>query len=160
MVRTCTQCGLSKSPDDFYMACTGVPMAACKECHKKSVRANRANRAEQYAKYERTRANDPSRVNARLEYARTAGGKDAHIRANREYRRRSPLKASAHRKVALALKKNLLTRQPCEVCGDARSQAHHDDYGKPLEVRWLCGPHHAEWHRHNTPIYPDKEQAA
>jgi hypothetical protein len=31
---------------------------------------------------------------------------------------------------------------PCEVCGTEKVEAHHDDYAKPLEVRWLCKPHH------------------
>ena len=53
-----------------------------------------------------------------------------------------------------------MTRQPCEVCGNAKAQAHHDDYGKPLDVRWLCTTHHAEWHRHNTPKCPPQDQAA
>jgi hypothetical protein len=41
-----------------------------------------------------------------------------------------------------------LTRLACEVCGDPKSHGHHDDYAKPLEVRWLCAPHHRE--HHNT----------
>jgi hypothetical protein len=41
--------------------------------------------------------------------------------------------------------------QLCEICGK-KAEAHHDDYGKPLEVRWLCFKHHREWHKsHDNP---------
>ena len=49
------------------------------------------------------------------------------------------------------MRDNHLERQPCEVCG-AKAEAHHDDYDKPLEVRWLCFKHHREWHKtHDNP---------
>jgi hypothetical protein len=40
-----------------------------------------------------------------------------------------------------------LVRLPCVVCGEAKSQGHHEDYDKPLEVVWLCGEHHASRHK-------------
>lgn len=39
-----------------------------------------------------------------------------------------------------------LVRQPCEVCGNVTVDAHHDDYAKPMAVRWLCRLHHREHH--------------
>ena len=63
----------------------------------------------------------------------------------KEWRQRNPEKARAHTKVAYALKKGKLKKQDCH-CGRP-GEAHHDDYSKPLEVRWLCRQHHREWHR-------------
>mgnify|MGYP000934382639 FL=1 len=40
----------------------------------------------------------------------------------------------------------------CEEASDeceGRIEAHHDDYEKPLEVRWLCAVHHGLWHAEN-----------
>ncbi len=37
-------------------------------------------------------------------------------------------------------------KKPCEICGSLKSQAHHDDYAKPLEVRWFCYEHHTQHH--------------
>lgn len=51
-----------------------------------------------------------------------------------------------------AIRTGKLNKQPCEVCGDAKAEAHHDDYNRPLEVRWLCKKHHSEWHKNNKPI--------
>jgi hypothetical protein len=32
------------------------------------------------------------------------------------------------------------------TCGEPRVDAHHDDYARPLDVRWLCRPHHRLTH--------------
>ena len=35
----------------------------------------------------------------------------------------------------------------CEVCGAVENvDGHHDDYTRPLEVRWLCRKHHRAFH--------------
>ena len=52
----------------------------------------------------------------------------------------------ARRAVRWEIRMGRMQRQPCERC-EATSEAHHDDYSKPLEVRWLCSPHHREEHR-------------
>lgn len=52
----------------------------------------------------------------------------------------------ARRMVRQAISRGELNRLACTVCGDKNSQAHHPDYGKPLDVIWLCALHHREEH--------------
>ena len=49
-----------------------------------------------------------------------------------------------------AIYQGKLLRSPCEECGMEIAEAHHDDYSKPLTVRWLCFKHHREFH-HESP---------
>jgi hypothetical protein len=45
-----------------------------------------------------------------------------------------------------ALEGGKLTRQPCERCCDLKTEMHHEDYDKPLEVNWLCRECHLDLH--------------
>jgi ribosomal protein S27AE len=45
-----------------------------------------------------------------------------------------------------AVKAGRIVREACERCGHAEAQGHHDDYSKPLDVRWLCTLCHAAEH--------------
>lgn len=69
---------------------------------------------------------------------------------NMRYRRRQIERHPVHEAARVAVKNALaradLVRRPCEKCGDPKSEGHHDDYAKPLEVRWLCRTHHDEHH--------------
>ena len=60
---------------------------------------------------------------------------------------RDDAKAAARDAVHYALKVGVIARAPCEVCGERRTEAHHDDYERPLDVRWLCPQHHREHHQ-------------
>lgn len=57
------------------------------------------------------------------------------------------LKRKARVKAQYARNKGTLKKQRCVFCGNQRSQMHHPDYAKPLEVIWLCRSHHLYIHR-------------
>ena len=73
--------------------------------------------------------------------------KQAHPERDREYRMRFPQKYRARTAVGNAIASGKLVRQPCEVCGDFPTHAHHDDYELMLDVRWLCPRCHGIEHR-------------
>jgi len=47
-----------------------------------------------------------------------------------------------------AIQGGKLTPKPCVVCGKEKTQGHHEEYAKPLDVVWLCTRHHADRHIH------------
>lgn len=72
---------------------------------------------------------------------------------HREYMRRRYRQDAAHREkqkarsaVGHAIRDGKLDRNPCEKCGCELVEAHHDDYGKATDVRWLCRTCHEEEH--------------
>lgn len=62
----------------------------------------------------------------------------------------SPHKLAARYTLRYAVRVGKIIKLPCAVCGDSRSEAHHGDYSKPLDVIWLCKKHHDELHRGNA----------
>jgi len=57
------------------------------------------------------------------------------------------IKKIARNVVSKCIYAGILIKQPCEVCNMIETvEAHHDDYHKPLDVRWLCRKHHVEHH--------------
>jgi len=132
-MKTCFKCGNSKPLSSFYrhpQMADGY-LGKCKTCARSDAKVHRLGRIESYHGYDKRRAKDPKRKAAQLQYQRK-------MRAN------NPHKAKAWYSVAIAIKKGVLIRRPCEVCGATKTHAHHDDYRKPLDVRWLCFRHHRE----------------
>lgn len=56
----------------------------------------------------------------------------------------------AHDAVYKAIRSGELVRGRCEQENEGdcsgRIEGHHDDYSKPLDVRWLCVSHHRRFH--------------
>lgn len=121
-VKTCFKCGAERPLTDFYVhpQMGDGRLNKCKECTRKDVRANYEANAERYRDYDRQRGRRPG----------------------------EPHKEAARRAVRDALVRGDLIKRDCEVGADCRGriEAHHDDYSKPLTVRWLCKKHHAEVH--------------
>ncbi len=103
----------------------------CKECTKTDVQGNYADKRVEKSTYERRRFQDPDRKQKMLEY-------------QRQRRLREPEKNAARAKVGRELKAGRIQKLPCQTCGDPKSQAHHEDYSKPLNVEWLCFKCHRE----------------
>lgn len=76
-------------------------------------------------------------------YRRSKKGKEA---AARYQKRIDPVKAFARGKIHELTRTGKLIRQPCVICGEPNTQAHHEDYTKPLDIIWLCNIHHIKHH--------------
>lgn len=68
------------------------------------------------------------------------------MRYRRRARAKAPEKERARSRLAYAVRRGYVARQPC-ACGAPIAEAHHDDYSKPLDVRWLCRACHVAEHR-------------
>lgn len=89
-------------------------------------------RADSWRKYK----NDPEKV-ARSAAIQRERVKDPLLRP----------RLNAQQAVYRAIKRGQLVRLPCEACGDTKkTDAHHDDYSKPLDIRWLCRSCHLRHH--------------
>lgn len=75
------------------------------------------------------------------EYRKTPSGKEALMRAFRKYEEKN----KARRQAWSACQH--LGMKSCEICGTEKTDKHHPDITKPLEVVWLCRLHHMERHR-------------
>jgi hypothetical protein len=85
----------------------------------------------------------------RVERYNDRGGREW---AARYYKaKRNSVKVTAREAVKKAVKNGGLVVEPCMVCGDPQSEAHHSDYTKPLDVDWLCKKHHSLWYMYNQP---------
>lgn len=128
--KICFKCLIIKDLNEFYKhpLMPDGHVNKCKECNKKDVSEHRLKNIDKVRAYDKKRG-------CRLT-------KDEL----KKYRQKYPKKYKAHQIVNYAIKSKKLFNQPCEICGKNETHGHHDDYDKPLNVRWLCAEHHHQWH--------------
>jgi hypothetical protein len=128
--RTCEMCGKT-----FFAKLVRVKAGGGRFCS--SACSGKLGFRVRWAGVDRSGKNNPNYKNG--------AGSNSHI--EHEVRKRNhPEKVAAGYVYREALKTGKLKRQPCEVCGETKVDGHHEDYSKPLEVRWLCRKHHNEIH--------------
>jgi hypothetical protein len=127
--KSCFKCGEEKPLAEYYRhkQMADGHLNKCKACTKSDVRSHRQ---------------DPRYRAKVLAYDRARGCRQSPEYL-REWRRKNPEKAHAHKQVQMHLENP-------GVCSECPStfhvEAHHDDYSKPLDVRWLCAACHKQHH--------------
>lgn len=137
-MKKCFKCEKTKPFSEFYKhkEMADGHLGKCKECTKKDVRLYRLEN-DSVREYDRERSKTHERR------AHTAI-------VSKKWRIENPEGYKAHTALGNAIRDKKIIRMPCEICGNKRSHAHHEDYSKPLEVRWLCALHHHRFHAGNN----------
>lgn len=132
-MKVCFKCEEGKPFSEFYKhkRMGDGYLGKCKSCTKIDSTTNRNNNLDRIRAYDRKRGSRQDK---------------GYLKIHRD---KYPTQYKAQTMVGNAIRDGKLFRQPCEVCQGAEVHAHHDDYAKPLNVRWLCPSHHKQWHRDN-----------
>ena len=127
--KTCSKCQKTKPTTEFYAAKSTKDKLAqqCKACAKAYCKAYESGFGNHRLalKYKRKRAADSlARANA------------------------NPEKVKARSELHAAMKRGEVVKPTrCCECGKQKKlDGHHDDYTKPLEVRWFCRSCHVKYH--------------
>lgn len=140
-LRVCSACGDELSLKDFYYrADRDYVSTVCKRCTRQTAR-------EWYEK------NREIKLRRDKVYSRTSRGREVNKRAKRKYNKSEKGHAAFRRRYVRDAEKVLAMRvlnhavargdlvrpMRCTNCGLARkTEGHHSDYSKPLDVTWLC----------------------
>ncbi len=146
-MKICRQCGIEKPFGEYYVhpQMADGHLNKCKGCVKIRITKHRGENVDKIRKYDRLRGRTDERKERvsrdRYKY------KDKKYEYNRKHREKYPEKYTARNRLHAAVRDGRLEKQPCESCGNEKVHAHHDDYSKPLNVRWLCAVCHGIEHR-------------
>lgn len=125
----------------------------CKKCKVLLNKNNSYKRAstcfckEHYKELVKTYRHSRKGKKVRKEYQKSEKGKKALNKATNKMREKYPEKWRARALLRYAVKIGTIIKTPCIICGNIKTEGHHEDYSKPLEVIWFCVKHHKQYHR-------------
>ena len=163
-LKTCPRCQQALPISSFWRH-SGLPdgrQVYCKGCALRYNTAYQQSHPDERRAYQRKFMLRKYWADPKAANARAKAWRDAHPERQRAYAKKSfkPEQRRASDAVSYAIKIGALVRQPCKQCGTEPSEAHHDDYARPLDVRWLCRRCHKRLHRQkrSTPLPPPSPQ--
>lgn len=160
--KKCSSCNETKDIECFQVRSDKPHLrrGQCAECRRLLVRKYKKDNAENIRK------------KRRLHYLKN---REYTCRKTSEYKKQDPekwrkyinkkarelrvtdvktkIRTKAVNTLTYAKTKGEVAPEPCVYCGNKKSEAHHNDYTKPLEVQWMCRKHHQAWHRLFIPEY-------
>lgn len=124
----CKRCAETKSAAEFFRHPTNKDglQTYCKVCSREIRKATCYDE------------------NGKYKYSRTP---EARREMRRRYKKENAEKYKARKVIGDLVRHGRIKRQPCELCGKPNAEAHHEDYSKPRDVKWLCRKHHMEHHQ-------------
>ena len=123
-MKICFKCQRELPLSDFYKhkQMADGHLNKCKKCSRGDSTKNRNENIDRIREYDRNRGNrqDPDYMKG--------------------WREKYPAKYKAHNMVNNSIRDGKITKPDyCQGCGDkCKAHGHHQDYGKPLDVVWLC----------------------
>jgi hypothetical protein len=136
--KQCFKCHQTKPIIEFYKmkGMADGHLNKCKDCTKKDCLDYRRRNPERSAKI-------------RAAYKKTPKGRRLAILARIEQQKKFPEKYKARYNASWGLQSGRIKkRKKCSRCRKIKKLAmHHEDYGKPLEVVWLCYVCHSIRHK-------------
>lgn len=170
-MKKCKKCGVIKLLNKFYKhkKMKDKYRNECKECMKARIKEYRKNNIKKYKIYNKQwKKENVEKIERYSKQYYKKNKKTINIKGKKwkknnrdkiqKYEKRynqtenQKLRHRVYMEIYNAIKLGKLKRQPCEVCGAKKVEAHHPNYNEPLEIKWLCRKCHLEWHKNNKTI--------
>ena len=145
-MKICTKCKIGKDNQLFHKNKASIDglFSHCKECVKE---------------YDASVRNCPNKIFCRKRWNKSAEGKSYKNLENKLYRSKKEeiIKSECRKKTNTAIRNGILIRKPCEICNtNINVECHHEDYSRPLFIKWLCVKHHKLRHNNMDLMFEDK----
>jgi hypothetical protein len=145
--KKCIGCKQVKNVSEFYTS-NGYYQSYCKDC--KREQAYKFRDTDQSREHMRLYMREYRKTHKRIRKPLSVKQRTNQQTSNSRYRTNpiNKIKRNAQQRIATLIRSERLKREPCFLCGDVNTEAHHPNYGNPLYIIFLCKSCHEKIHSH------------